>query len=38
VGDRLHDGAKAFGEALLGGIKYVGRTIIGFFEDDRSRK
>ena len=26
VGDRLHDSAKGFGEALLGGIKYAGRT------------
>jgi hypothetical protein len=33
VGDRLHDSAKGFGEALLGGIKHVGKTIIGFFED-----
>lgn len=35
VGARLHDEAKGFGEAILGGIKYVGRTIIGFFEDDK---
>jgi hypothetical protein len=35
VGDRLHDGAKSFGEALLGGIKYAGRTVINFFNDDK---
>ena len=37
VGDRLHDSAKSFGEALLGGIKYAGRTVINFFNDDKSR-
>ena len=31
VGSRLHDGAKDFGEGLLGGIKFVGRTIISPF-------
>jgi hypothetical protein len=31
VGTRLHDGAKEFGEGLLGGIKFVGRTIISPF-------
>jgi hypothetical protein len=31
VGTRLHDGAKDFGEGLLGGIKFVGRTIISPF-------
>jgi hypothetical protein len=36
VGDRLHDSAKGFGEALLGGIKYAGRTVINFFSDDKS--
>lgn len=35
VGDRLHDSAKSFGEALLGGIKYAGRTVINFFSDDK---
>ena len=30
-GDRLHDGAKGFGDSLLGGIKFVGRTIISPF-------
>ncbi len=34
VGDRLHDSAKGFGEALLGGIKHAGRTVIDFFSDD----
>ena len=31
VGTRLHDGAKDFGEGLLGGIKFVGRTIVSPF-------
>src|SRR5262245_24950158 len=31
VGNRLHDGAKEFGEGLLGGVKFVGRTIISPF-------
>ena len=31
TGTRLHDGAKDFGEGLLGGIKFVGRTIISPF-------
>jgi type IV secretory pathway TrbL component len=31
VGTRLHDGAKDFGESLLGGIKFVGRTIASPF-------
>ena len=31
VGARLHDGAKDFGESLLGGIKFVGRTVISPF-------
>ena len=35
VGNRLHDSAKGFGEALLGGIKYAGRTVINFFNDDK---
>jgi hypothetical protein len=38
VGDRLHDSAKNFGEALLGGIKYAGRTVINFFNDDKPKK
>jgi hypothetical protein len=38
VGDRLHDSAKNFGEALLGGIKYAGRTVIGFFTDDKPKR
>jgi hypothetical protein len=38
VGDRLHDSAKNFGEALLGGIKYTGRTVINFFNDDKPKK
>lgn len=29
--DRLHDGAKAFGEAILDAMKSVGRTIQGVF-------
>ena len=37
VGDRIHDSAKSFGEALLGGVKYVGHTIIGFFTGDKSK-
>ena len=36
VGARLHDSAKSFGEALLGGIKYIGHTVIGFFNPDKS--
>jgi hypothetical protein len=31
IGSRLHDGAKGFGDSLLGGIKFVGRTIISPF-------
>jgi hypothetical protein len=31
VGTRLHDGAKDFGEGLLGGVKFVGRTIASPF-------
>ena len=31
VGTRLHDGAKEFGESLLGGVKFVGRTVISPF-------
>jgi hypothetical protein len=38
VGDRLHDSAKNFGEALLGGIKHAGRTVIDFFSDDKPGK
>jgi hypothetical protein len=33
VGDNLHDSAKRFGEAILGGIKFAGRTVIRFFTD-----
>ena len=33
VGDRLHDSAKGFGEAILDGIKYAGRKVINFFND-----
>jgi hypothetical protein len=38
VGDRLHDSAKGFGEALLDGIKFAGRKVIGFFQDDKRRE
>ena len=38
VGDRLHDSAKNFGEAILGGIKYAGRTVIGFFNGDKPKQ
>ena len=31
VGTRLHDSAKDFGESLLGGVKFVGRTVISPF-------
>jgi hypothetical protein len=31
VGTRLHDGAKDFGESLLGGVKFVGRTVMSPF-------
>jgi hypothetical protein len=31
TGTRLHVGAKSFGDSLLGGIKFVGRTIISPF-------
>jgi hypothetical protein len=31
TGTRLHDGAKGFGDSLLGGLKFVGRTIISPF-------
>jgi hypothetical protein len=31
VGTSLHDGAKGFGESLLGGLKFVGRTVISPF-------
>jgi hypothetical protein len=37
VGTRLHDGAKDFGEGLLGGIKFVGRTIISPFTGTTDR-
>jgi len=38
VADQLHDSAKNFGEALLGGIKYAGRTVIGFFNGDKPKQ
>jgi hypothetical protein len=38
VGDRLHDSAKGFGEAILDGIKYAGRMVIGFFGGDDKKK
>ena len=38
VGDRLHDSAKGFGVAILDGIKYAGRKVIGFFNDDGKKK
>ena len=38
VADQLHDSAKNFGEALLGGIKYAGRTVIGFFSGDKPKQ
>jgi hypothetical protein len=31
VGARLHDSAKAFGEALLEGVRFAGRTVLRFF-------
>jgi hypothetical protein len=31
TGDRLHDSAKGFGEALLNGAKSVGRSLERFF-------
>jgi hypothetical protein len=31
VGARLHDSAKEFGESLLGGVKFVGRTVVSPF-------
>jgi hypothetical protein len=31
VGAQLHDDAKEFGEGLLGGLKFVGRTVISPF-------
>ena len=33
TGTRLHDGAKTFGDSLLGGLKYTGRKIGEFFSD-----
>ena len=38
VGDRLHDGAKGFGEALLDSIKNAGNKVVNFFSDDKSKK
>ena len=38
VGDRLHDSAKGFGEALLGGIKHAGRKVVDFFSDEKPPK
>ena len=37
VGTRLHDGAKGFGEGLLDGIKFVGRTVISPFTGTTDR-
>ncbi len=37
TGTRLHDGAKGFGESLLGGIKFVGRTVISPFTGTTDR-
>jgi hypothetical protein len=37
VGTRLHDGAKDFGEGLLGGVKFVGRTIASPFTGTTSK-
>jgi hypothetical protein len=37
VGDRLHDSAKSFGEALLDGLKYASNKVVDFFRDDASR-
>jgi hypothetical protein len=37
VGTRLHDGAKDFGESLLGGVKFVGRTVISPFTGTTSK-
>jgi hypothetical protein len=37
VGTRLHDGAKDFGESLLGGVKFVGRTIASPFTGTTSK-
>jgi hypothetical protein len=38
VGDRLHDSAKGFGEALLDSIKFAGNKVVNFFSDDKSKK
>jgi len=35
VGDELHDRAKGFGEALLDGVKFVGRTVANFFTGEK---
>jgi hypothetical protein len=37
VGARLHGGAKDFGESLLGGVKFVGRTIASPFTGTTSK-
>jgi hypothetical protein len=37
AGTRLHDGAKDFGEGLLGGVKFVGRTVISPFTGTTSK-
>jgi hypothetical protein len=36
IGDRLHDSAKHFGEALLDGMKYAGRKVGDFFKSERT--
>ena len=38
VGDRLQSSAKSFGEAILGGLKYAGRTVVGFFQGEKPQK
>ncbi len=35
VGSRLHSSAKQFGDALLDGVKFAGRTVIRFFTGSR---
>jgi hypothetical protein len=38
VGDRLQNSAKSFGEAILDGLKYAGRTVVGFFQGEKPQK
>jgi hypothetical protein len=35
VGSELHDRAKGFGEAILDGFKFVGRTVANFFTGEK---